>query len=292
MHTITHRLSWFWVLLLLVTLTACGASPSAAALTPTEVFIPTLTPETPLFELPTPPAKTPQPPEALWQSWLDNPSCRPPCWQGITPGTTSVKDAATILNRLPFTDNIQFGSLPSEERGLLVWRWAGSKDSWAGTEDKGSGSLGFSQQAASPIVSALSLVFHHTYHLHDIVAAYGEPTHVVPSMVSASIPHTDGQAIVYNLRLVYLSQGFFLQTEQSLLEPPRLGPKMALDGRVTFFEPGKAGLDTALKNFSNQPWRSADLLPWQGYEDFESYCRKARPREYKGYGQMCGRTSQ
>jgi hypothetical protein len=35
--------------------------------------------------------------------WLESPACRPPCWEGITPGVTSYMDATVLIEHIPDT---------------------------------------------------------------------------------------------------------------------------------------------------------------------------------------------
>src|SRR5262245_57752922 len=108
------------LLLILAGLVACGATPPADSQGPVQI---TLRTPVPLFTLPTPPPKTARPVSEMQRGWLRDTPCQAPCWEGITPGQTSVKEAVEILNRHPFTTDPRFGSLPSDEEGTLVWLW-------------------------------------------------------------------------------------------------------------------------------------------------------------------------
>jgi hypothetical protein len=279
---ILHFIKHSTLVLLVMGIAACGAS--ALVPTPNPISSPihiTLSTPIPLFTLPTPPTKVGQPTEELAQRWIQGQPCVPPCWEGITPGKTLVMEAVEILNRLPFITQIDFGSIPSEEGGSLVWKWMGS--------ERGGGSLNFPQHVESPRVAMMTIMFpDKTYRLSDIIAVYGEPSHVVPSFVDTDTPHF-GRTIWYDLRLIYLTDGFYLETEQDLSAPPHISSIMELAGRVTFFPSNTTGLDSALRNCQCTSWNSTDLIPWQGFQDFATYCKQARPPAEPMFGEMCGR---
>jgi hypothetical protein len=269
------------LLALAMGLVACGAATPAVLPSLIPIHTPLSTP-TPLFLLPTPPPKTVQPVTDLSRRWLYRRSCAPPCWEGITPGKISVMAAVEILNRHPFVTQIDFGSIPSEEDGLLIWKWMGS--------EHGGGILKFPQHIESPMVAWMAISFpDKTYRLSDIIAVYGEPSYVVPSFVDTNTAHF-GRTIYYDLRLIYLTQGFYLETERDLFAPPQIAPGMEVAARVTFFPPTIAGLDEVLKSCTGcGVWTSANLLPWQGFQDFATYCQQAHPPADLDFGEMCGR---
>jgi hypothetical protein len=110
-----------------------------------------------------------------------------------------------------------------------------------------------------------------------------------PSFVDTNTAHF-GRMIFYDLRLIYLTHGFYLETERTFSAPPHIASSTELAGRVTFFPSTMAGLDASLQSCTGcGPWSSADLLPWQGFQDFDTYCRLARPPADIDFGEMCGR---
>lgn len=88
-----------YILLLVICiafLVSCNGVPFQSTPTP----LPTLRP-TPL-----PSPRSPTPTKSIyyydWKSdWLNSPACAPPCWEGITPGQTSLQEAMEIIANLP-----------------------------------------------------------------------------------------------------------------------------------------------------------------------------------------------
>src|SRR4051794_37204414 len=63
-------------------------------------------------------------------------------------------------------------------------------------------------------------------------------------------------------------------------DSPRISKDMALSDWVVFFVPTATGLNEA----GERRWSGTALVPWQGEQDFATYCRQVRPAEY---GQGC-----
>jgi hypothetical protein len=91
---------------------------------------------------------------------------------------------------------------------------------------------------------------------------------------------------VYQLVLVYLSRGFYLT-----LAPiygnrpvgPSITPDLEIFDHVRFFAATTVGFD-AFSSAYRDPWTSADLIPWKGFQEFDVYCAQARPARYN----ICG----
>jgi len=56
-------------------------------------------------------------------NFIKNQVCEPPCWQGITPGTTTFDEAWTIAQSLVSTDNNLIGQLPMSIDRDVVFRF-------------------------------------------------------------------------------------------------------------------------------------------------------------------------
>jgi hypothetical protein len=275
------------ILIILGNIAACGAEQTSVrpATIPTANSGPQLSPspqpETPSKSdvagviLPTPMDNKPQPSSGWTHRWLQGISCQAPCWEGITPGKTSATDALEALNRNPLTSNLRiYPRTTAGEDGLVDWIWV------ANTE-VGGGSFAYKRNTALPIVSQLIAVFPTTFHLREIIAAYGEPSHIIPSVAIFQDPHSPQAAKTYNLVVVYLSRGFYLTIGKPQIAKPAIAPDLELHGRVTFFVPTTAGLDTVAPPGW---WDSTDLVPWQGFHDFDWYCQQAQASPHK----VCG----
>lgn len=262
------------LLALLVGLAACGKPSSSNLPSPIQITVRT---HTPLFALPTPPSKTPYPIHKLLQHWQKDAACRPPCWAGITPGQTTVKEAVTILNRHPSITDIKFHSLASDTEEALTWRWIGS--------ESGGGMLGFLEHSATPVVDWMAIHFGQEYSLYQIIDTFGEPTHVVPSYMDTSTAHF-GRTIFYDFALIYLSQGFYVEANRTFANPPTVAPGMAWTGRVHFFPRDVMSLAKSERD-SALPFTSAELIPWRGFQNFDVYCQLAGPSSDPD--ELCGR---
>lgn len=264
-----HLVRSFLLVLGLFGPVACGGSPAATG-TPT-----------PWLALPPPSPKTDQTPiDTIQLQWLSGTPCAPPCWEGITPGQTTAQAAAEILNRHPLIEKLQLVNDQTHQKSQLYWHWRGSSET--------GGIVEFPMpdpQDTSPVrVSWILVGFPHSFNLADIRAPYGDPSHVLPAEYSASIPHVSNPPTIasYDLKLVYLHQGFYLETERTTVDPPVIMPGMTLSGVVTFFPPPSAESDLSVESL----FSGAELVPWQGFENFKTYCQQVAPLPHTG--QLCG----
>lgn len=75
----------------------------------------------------TPPPKTALAVSADQQTrWFTGIPCAPPCWEGITPGETSVQEAIELLNTNPYVSDVAYWSRPDDDVGVIGWHWNGS----------------------------------------------------------------------------------------------------------------------------------------------------------------------
>jgi hypothetical protein len=240
----------------------CGATPRAQETETKETIVrPTPFPKT---------AQTIAP--NLRTRWLVGQPCAPPCWEGITPGLTRVDRAIDILNRHPVVTELQIYRPLLGGDGEISWSWNGA--------DWGGGNLEFpqidaqiaadSQDVTNPPIAWIGLSFPVPFTLAEIRAAYGDPSHVIPYVGYGGL--TDGGSggsTFYEFTVVYLEQGFLLETERELFHPPAIDPQMALSRHVVFFPPTLAGLEAvSMRDY---------MLPWQGFLEFVDYCAQIRP---------------
>ena len=259
-HPQHNAIFYLTLLIVLMSLMGCGATPRVQ--------------ETETISRPTPFPKTAQALAPNMRTrWLVGQPCAPPCWEGITPGLTRVDSAVAMLNRHPMVTAIQIYRPLLGDDGQISWRWNGA--------DRGAGKLEFPQidsqtmadpqDATNPFIEWVGVSFPQPFTLAEIRAAYGDPSHVVPYVGYGGGPGSGG-SIFKEFTVVYLEQGFFLQTERKLYRPPTIDPQMALSSDVVFFPPTLAGLETIPRG-----WKNTDLLPWQGFLDFIDYCAQIRP---------------
>jgi hypothetical protein len=261
-----------WVVL--ISLTACGSQSAIPTV------LPMLTPSANLDDIDvptrlptlTPPPKTSLPVTSVLQvRWLAGTPCTSPCWENIRPGQTRVSEALASLNENPYIQGVEYWSWPDDPIGVIGWYWNGS--------DQG-GKLEYPQiaqdpqQAANTTVAWMAISFPTPLNLAEIRKAYGDPSHVAPVFFSGQTAHV-GSTRSFDLSLIYLSHGFLVQTERTFGPAPTIGPTMPLATRVIFFPPTLAGLDAIPA--STRGWNNTSLIPWQGFQDFTSYCLQVPP---------------
>jgi len=196
-------------------------------------------------------------PKELSQRWLKGIPCKPPCWEGITPGVTSAKEAERILKENPIFENITISRLnPAAPFGQIFWNWTG--DGYGG---------GASFDAQSPLQTVLTIgAAYPGFRLADVIQFYGQPTHVAAQ--AKRNPHGDG--IVYSIEFVFAEKGFSLFTSGS--RQPNLTEDVWLLGPFFF----RSSLD-AFSVARSVP--SDEIIEWQGFKDFAYYCRDSEGGE-------------
>jgi hypothetical protein len=239
-----------------------AASPTSSVvmlLPDAQEMVPTLTIPTPLHD-------KPQPSTDWMRNWLHSIPCSAPCWEGITPGQTRVIDAVEQLNQSALVTRLRLHErLNADDDDQVFWDWI--------AQDAGGGSFHYPQQPGSQIIAGTRVVFPTLFRLQEIVTAYGSPSHIVPSAAVFRDPHSTQATVVYNLVVIYLSRGFYLTLSDPSPVKPILSPDLLLHGDVTFFTPTSAGLNAAVPPGW---WDSTDLVPWQGFQDFDWYCQQAK----------------
>jgi hypothetical protein len=177
----------------------------------------------------------------LTTRWLNGVACRPPCWEGITPGTTTYTEAFRLLLDNKFVDPDEVDGSPDADR--IDWNWA----------DKNNGG---SLSTSGVTVSLLLVELPTAVLLRDVVGAYGDPSHIYASWDSG----VDSSS--YSLGFVWDSAGFALSSGFAYQKAPALGPDLAFYTLYLTPEPTVA-----------PRWHKRALLPWEGFKDFNDYCR-------------------
>jgi hypothetical protein len=236
--------------------------------------------------------------------WLRGEPCVAPCWEGITPGVTTVGEALDLLKRSPLIDpeSVFVAELvdlkSSHVEHYLSWRWIGND--YAGGEaafsavlplptprptpeptaaDAGPPQFQFSdglfeEKAIDPDASMLAQIIVsiepdlgnyranpadfqlsrlELFTLGDVIAVYGEPSHVL-----AVYDRADSNRI----KLVFEKYGIVLASSER--GPISLNDRLPIDQVSFSIDPRRIALiyDPA-----------EDLQPWQGMRDFAFYCK-------------------
>ncbi len=203
------------------------------------------------------PLPTKPSPLADWPyRWLKGVPCRPPCWEGVTPGHTAATEAVETLRQSPVIATAEITSSPLvTEMGVVIW-------SWVGKEGREGGQAIFHAQEPSSPIYYLHPYLPASFSLGDVIQAYGEPSHII----AKAFPRPDSEGFDYDLRILYRSHGFIL------LDGGAIKPTLNADtlfGSVVFFALNDEGLRAALAGAADHPeW----VVPWQGMKDFDYYC--------------------
>lgn len=199
---------------------------------------------------------------AAVQNWLNGIPCRPPCWEGIVPGQTTISQTVAIVNQLPFVTDLEIhdatttSSFAGMDRGVL---------SFNGSRDQIWGSVSYYLSSTVYLIEvhypSLLLAF------QDVIDAYGEPSHVL----AGADPDGGNDDTVYNLEIVYIPQGFALVWIGAGTSKPYFRPNWR-NFYLYFFEPTLEGYALAYGN----PRVTEGLVPWRGMLSFDDYCQGTR----------------
>ncbi|MBN2006463.1 MAG: hypothetical protein JXA21_24135 [Anaerolineae bacterium] len=176
--------------------------------------------------------------------WLEGIPCSAPCWEGITPGKTTISDALNLLSQNQFVD--QASSLHIQSAGFFGWCWNDS--------DLSMGNLHYTDN----VVDFVSVDLPEEVLLRDVMQAYGEPSHVVAYKLYGQY----GDGPFYALDIIYESRGFTLDTGFLYRQPPNMNDRLVFNKlyfRTSPYNPWQSGAST--------------IIPWEGFKDFSFYCR-------------------
>ena len=240
------RAKWSGILVLIMMCAVAACVPYSA-----HIVTPVVTE---LSQRPTP--SLPQPtPASDWASrWLRGTPCSPPCWEDITPGQTTVTETIALFQDNPLiTRPVVMISELTPKLGYVFWDWF---------DNRPGGGAEFNALSSVRVIYAISPNFYRSVELQDVIAAYGEPTHI-----HAQAERNPDNTISYSLRILYRTRGILLS--QGGNRKLDLTSNMTFD-QITFFEPTDQALSMVLGGAAaHLEW----LLPWQGIRDFDSYCR-------------------
>jgi hypothetical protein len=198
------------------------------------------------------PTPTPNPP-AWFTEWLNNPVCQPPCWEGITPGKTTITDTQKILIQLPWL-MIDFG--PGKLRPLdstITITWKGVPPSQvAGYADSDDHTYRINQ---------LGLQGDFPTKIKELIAIYGDPTLVY-------VPRCDRGAC--GVSLIFMSDGMMIELYH--VRPDWRGyftvtPDAEIT-RIWFFPPGEDGFSATFPTEAEIV--QMNRMPWVGYSKYKS----------------------
>jgi len=177
-----------------------------------------------------------------WTSWLAQPVCKPPCWANITPGETSLKDALSILEKIPEI------TITFKSQDGIDWQFKQPEDG-AGTLSAKNGVISFIRVGVSP---------EKQLNLKEVVTTYGYPDYVKPY---------DCREGMCSTILIYPESGLFLGVfirDTGTVDAPEIEilPETIVKSAY-FFQPG-------LENFQKLIAFQDNNLPmeWKGYGEY------------------------
>jgi hypothetical protein len=186
------------------------------------------------------PSPTPPPIRYSWLTWISDPACRPPCWNQITPGVTTLKQAEAVMEK---TSGI---TITQRSTAGLDWEFG----------EVGGG--GFLVVSGAGIVAQLTLKEQEypEASIQTIVDAFGDPSYVIPSYCR------EGMCLTH---LVYphMDSMFSVLVENEATSSGRLEVEITPDTVLVdayFYQPGTGISDVALFEHNKE-----SVFPWKGY---------------------------
>lgn len=166
--------------------------------------------------------------------WLYDNVCERACWHGILPGKTTFVEADAIL--------VQFPSHYLEQTRTTLLP------------------VEIYREENEDIVRIIRYDPKGSLTIQDVFNSLGEPSHIDVLVYACDIC-PKGEEISYSIYLVYRDYGISIGWTGYLIEdgPTDYSPNSIIDGVEFFYPPDIA-------------WRELDT--WQGFIDFEGYCKK------------------
>ena len=208
-----------------------------------------------------------------WQrAWLRGEPCAPPCFLGITPGTTTPADLEALMRAAYPAVNPMARRSTDSNPSALSWRWAGQRDDSELTAYFYEVPPRFTVAPVDTVVSVVAAVPQMAT-VSEAITVFGDPSDVL------AVAHKDPQddALVYLLAVVYVDRGLMLVLNANQGDGQAdLTPEMLI-GKVAVFTPTQEGFDAGISAFYPVRQPSALLVPWQGFQPFAAYCRSSQP---------------
>jgi hypothetical protein len=126
---------------------------------------------------------------------------------------------------------------------------------WTWNDGARGGELRYDERVVAPTIELIRWPYlGRRFRFGDILAAYGQPSHIRASA------WVFGRPPDYYVRLIYLPQGFMVSITGS--EKLVIDENLAFDD-LEFFDPASSERKSLLQG----------ALPWQGMQSFDTYCR-------------------
>ena len=172
--------------------------------------------------------------------WVNNPVCQPPCWENITPGETTMKDALSIISNL---SNIKITYRTS---AAIDWEFSKSDTGAILSDDEG---------------KVLSVILHsntgNITRLNKVIDKYG-----IPSFIQPYDCREDKCATTAAFPNIGLNIDLFLQNNGGLTDLAIDVNSSAAVYTILFFPPG-------VENYYKLPIpQNYQAIKWKGYGQY------------------------
>ena len=190
-------------------------------------------------------SQTAAPARSAQYSWLDGSDCRPPCWEGITPGVTTVTATAELLRANPTIQHVSVTDLtalhhPGEHQIRWVWTPPGTMGGYA---------IAFN---GSFIIDHVGLILGEPVSFATVQERFGPPSHAVLRI----LPDPHSNDVTWKLELIYVDQGMILASLSPT--PPQL--ETAAIDLVLFTQADTAHIDSHVSASVRYPWQDGAAL--------------------------------
>jgi hypothetical protein len=258
----TFWLSTITFLLILPLVTACGEQAATHTSASSKPVYPT-------------PAPTPTPVVSSlvgkeWHlNWTKGIPCAIPCWNGVTPGKTTITEALSILNNSAITSDAKANDILVGRENIVYisFRPEALTQSSINISPAEYPYAYYNTQTAPNLINTIILKLG-TYKFKDIKGVLGEPSHILATVDFNIVRRSDGWEFpvpYYETLYIYLDRGILFYGKSDNI--PVIDDNTTL-AEMRLFAPGLDGLKK-----SNPP-RNYDLITvWEGLKDFEFYCR-------------------
>ena len=187
------------------------------------------------------------------KSLLTGEPCAPPCWQGITPGTTPGTEAVEILKGLEFVDpdSIRRGEYSKGERVTWEMIFGGDEIAYMWFDSNG-------------IVDAIGYDLRYRITLQELIDAIGDPDGVMTCLYLAP-PDSFATPDCWTVSVVWLEQGltvYVAAVPMSDENPARVQPNLVIS-RAGYSSP----VSSSQEYTGNDGCMDSDFVAWEGFDE-------------------------
>ena len=192
--------------------------------------------------------------EELSARWLSGTPCRPSCWEGITPGKTTVEETFNILSANPLFTEVRMDRFPEDRLGYISF--------FIRSSSLDQGVVIYHLGSTEQTVFTVNLYGLLHENLGELIRAFGKPSHVQVAVFPSEPGGTTYDR--WYVDVLWIPQGLALFAEGAT-PPPEIDADLLLSG-ATYYSPSLEGYKEAM-DYSTLYY----VKPWHGYDSFEAY---------------------